>query len=191
MCILCQSIVRSEAVWKIHLNAKQHKQNVEQAKALKEKTNNFTTAKRALSPTPEVNNKKVKGILKNTGNITRVIAPSNITVIENDQKIEEKHKNLHPGNERTNTHPDGEELPEDFFDSGPSSTKKAKKYKQNTNNTQNIEEMDVDEVPTEQIPEGFFDDPKLDAKVFTYIKTKYKINRINIFRQEILNLKIP
>lgn len=37
MCILCKSIVRSESVWKVHINTKAHKENVEAAKKLKEK----------------------------------------------------------------------------------------------------------------------------------------------------------
>lgn len=72
MCVLCKSIVRSENVWNVHVNAKQHRENVAEAKRLKELTNNFTTAvkvkgqKRSGSPSPNApEEKKVKGILKN------------------------------------------------------------------------------------------------------------------------------
>lgn len=73
MCILCKSVVRSENVWQVHLNSKQHRENVEKAKKLKELTNNFTVGKikhKSGSPSkdgpPE---KKLKGILKNASDI--------------------------------------------------------------------------------------------------------------------------
>lgn len=115
-CILCNSVVRSEAVWTVHINAKQHKQNVEQAKKLKERTKNFTApVKRPLTPPLEVPEKKLKSILKNSQS-TQQIASSNIVIVT--QKEEEKQQ-------------EQEEPPKE-------------------NN--------------EVLPEGFFDDPKLDAK---------------------------
>lgn len=70
-CVLCKSVVRSEAVWTIHINAKQHRENVERAKELKERTNNFSTVpKRPLSPTETTSTKKLKGILKNSKTVT-------------------------------------------------------------------------------------------------------------------------
>lgn len=129
-CILCKSIVRSEAVWTIHVNAKQHKQNVELAKKLKERTNNFTTPlKRPLTPPlPEVPEKKIKGILKN-GNTKDPPGP-----VKNES-----------------------DLPSDFFDN----LKLPEASKQ-----QKIETPpEVTEVDRDALPEGFFDDPKLDAKV--------------------------
>lgn len=66
-CVLCKSVVKSEAVWVVHTNSKQHREHVELAKKLKEKTNNFTTPlKRPLTPPLEVPEKKLKGILKNS-----------------------------------------------------------------------------------------------------------------------------
>lgn len=35
MCILCNTVVRSEAVWNVHLNAKAHKDNIHLAKQRK------------------------------------------------------------------------------------------------------------------------------------------------------------
>lgn len=117
-CILCNSVVRSEAVWTVHINAKQHKQNVEQARKLKERTNNFTTSiKRPLTPPLEVPpEKKPKGILKNSQSNQRV-APSNIIVVT---EKDEENKQEEPD----------------------------EPVKENN----------------EVLPEGFFDDPKLDAK---------------------------
>lgn len=69
-CVLCSSIVRSEHVWQVHVNSKQHKENVDRAKKLKELTNNFTDIKikkrlgSTITDGPE--EKKLKGILKNS-----------------------------------------------------------------------------------------------------------------------------
>ncbi|KAF2896661.1 hypothetical protein ILUMI_09510 [Ignelater luminosus] len=134
ICILCQSVVRSDAVWPVHINSKQHRDKVEQAKKLKEKTNNFTTPlKRPLTPPIEVSNKKIKGILKN--------APSRKEETETDVGVSG--------------------IPIDFFDNNSSKT-------QELNNQSNIivekseDKMEVDHQAA--IPEGFFDDPKQDAK---------------------------
>lgn len=70
MCLLCSSVVRSESVWQVHINSKQHKENVEKAKKLKELTNNFTEGKKikrtAALSTNAPPEKKLKSILKNS-----------------------------------------------------------------------------------------------------------------------------
>lgn len=138
-CILCNSIVRSEDVWKVHVNAKLHKENVEKAKKLKEQTHNFQVpAKRpapAADPQPA---KKLKGILKNANTpATRPQVP------------------LGESSRSSNS------LPGDFFDTGKgkSGSQEGEKPKE----TQ--EEMEVDTSGKEEaLPEGFFDDPVKDAK---------------------------
>lgn len=99
-CILCTSIVRSENVWQVHINSKQHRQNVEQAKKLKELTNNFTNDKIKIKRSgipleggPE--HKKPKGILKNSNDklstqtpVTKNNAP--IIFSHHDDKIVRK-----------------------------------------------------------------------------------------------------
>lgn len=131
--------MRSEAVWTIHINAKQHRENVEYAKKLKERTNSFSTVpKRPISPVEEENSsKKLKGILKNSK-----------TNVQNE--TEKEHG----------------EIPDDFFDDNKN---------RNVINVKlgfakkNEEKMEVDDsVQDETLPEGFFDDPKLDAKVFYF-----------------------
>lgn len=172
MCILCKSIVRSEDVWKVHINAKQHRQNIEQAKKLKESTNNFTIAPSSLKrtasspPPPTIIEdqpfKKPKGILKNTTN----------TVSQTTQNVPNKNA-----------------IPDDFFDAKPSSSSSATtssnffeatlqktsirkdliNIKQRAENgtsskSDGVESMDVDQMVDEKLPEGFFDDPVKDAK---------------------------
>ncbi|KAJ8938318.1 hypothetical protein NQ314_011530 [Rhamnusium bicolor] len=94
-----------KAVWTVHINAKQHKQNVELAKKLKERTNNFTTLlKRPLTPPlPDIPEKKVKGILKN----------STKTVLEDSNNSSKTNNNL----------------PEDFFDSKSKHKARNQEYK--------------------------------------------------------------
>lgn len=142
MCILCKSIVRSEDVWKVHINAKQHKENIILAKKLKEKTHNFTVpAKRPAPPTPEivsaVPTKKIKSILKNSSTIN--------------------HKNGNGKGQKS-------KVPADFFDTKTNSS--IKKDLINIKKSEN-ESMEVDSVVNgdEIVPEGFFDDPIQDAKV--------------------------
>lgn len=133
MCVLCKSIVRSEAVWKVHLNAKQHKENIELAKKLKEQA---TAPKRPASSDDNstIPQKKVRGILKNSSNTDKV--------------------------------------PDDFFDAPKKLTFSIETKSdisntkiENFNSKNSKQETDIKESPTaEVLPEGFFDDPKLDAK---------------------------
>lgn len=136
---MCQSVVRSEAVWPVHINSKQHRENVERARKLKEKTHNFTKPlKRPLTPPHEVPTKKPKGILKNG-------TTHQLPETEDDTKAEDS---------------DAKGIPADFFDSGkpiPPKLFKRDKVKE--------EKMEVEDPDDHTIPEGFFDDPKLDAKV--------------------------
>lgn len=150
-CVICSSVVRSEAVWKVHVNSKQHKENIEQAKRLKEKvvhtavqpqsTTSFaqtTTSalKRPPSPAPRdsISNKKIKGILKNS----------------TSEQIQS--------------------LPDDFFDSSSKINRDLVNIRLPTNKSavtsQDQTEAASQEQPPEEekIPEGFFDDPKADAK---------------------------
>lgn len=103
MCILCSSIVRSENVWQVHLNSKQHRGNVEQAKKLKELTNNFKhdkiKNKRPAATSEDAPlEKKPKGILKNSNEKLPYIpqtpkhkAPT--IIIHHDEKIIRKSRN--------------------------------------------------------------------------------------------------
>ncbi|CAH1976642.1 unnamed protein product [Acanthoscelides obtectus] len=123
-CILCQSIVRSETVWTVHINSKQHKENIEQARKLKKRTNNFTTpAKRPISPpVPQVPDKKIKGILRNT--------KTNTNSSENPETVGRSVDSKFP----------------------PKQIKQEQVVIEATSETKEV------------LPEGFFDDPKLDAK---------------------------
>lgn len=133
---MCQSIVRAEAVWSVHVNSKQHKEKIERAKKLKESTNNFTTPlKRPLTPPLIVPEKKLKSILKNGSSNT-------------DETI-------------SNAEPSNSSIPADFFDNSSGTNNNVNPIQPNDQN----EKMEVDVSEDNTIPEGFFDDPKQDAKV--------------------------
>ncbi|KAM3967375.1 zinc finger protein 830 [Aphomia sociella] len=145
-CILCKSIVRSENVWTIHVNSKQHRDNVDKAKKLKELTNNFTVhkTKHKLSPSEDAPvEKKLKGILKNAGEALPPVVPkSNNTapqiVLYHNEEIKRSPLNL-------------------------GSLVKNEQDQQTSVETQELDSKI--QVPEQPIPEGFFDDPILDAKV--------------------------
>lgn len=180
MCVLCKSVVRSEDVWKVHINAKQHKQNLELAKQLKEKTNNFTAPREAVkrpATTPIQNEmpfKVPKSILKNStkpnDSQSPIASPSAATT--NTPAIPTKASN-------------NSDLPSDFFDA---STQSKNSYFETTLKKTNIKADLVNfkrgteaakEPPTVEdqakidaaLPEGFFDDPVKDAKAR---QTEYK-----------------
>lgn len=146
-CILCNSIVRSENVWTVHINSKQHRENVEKAKKLKELTNNFTVGKikrKLISPTRDVPvEKKLKGILKNASEaVTSIVSKStnNVPHIISYHNEEIKRSPLIPG------------LPIE--------------RKQDPQTSTETQEQDLKtQLPDQPIPEGFFDDPILDAKM--------------------------
>lgn len=151
MCVICKSVVRSETVWPVHLNSKSHKDNVAAAKKSLEvqaTVNKAPTSSFKRPPSPptrsEVPIKKVKGILKNSGNVKIPSA-----------------------------------LPADFFDA-PAGREVASPVVKNSEkavvNISNYKPAESTPVEAEQVqeaesnnsaalPEGFFDDPILDAKV--------------------------
>lgn len=159
MCVLCKSIVRSEDVWRVHINAKQHKQNIETAKQLKDKLEASGSAiKRPAAPpitTEVVPQKKLKGILKNANSSTSTSVASTATAPNS--------------------------IPADFFDSKPSveSSSYFEATLQKTSIRKDLVNFNRDEKNAEQnaaavgdakmetdevLPEGFFDDPVKDAK---------------------------
>ncbi|XP_012260466.2 zinc finger protein 830 [Athalia rosae] len=147
ICILCKSIVRNETVWNVHLNSKTHKENI----ALAKKSHTRAAAPPAVavrsfkrsssSGDGDSSNKKFKSILKNGSSLQSA-------------------------------------LPDDFFDNTTAtsnnmrSTPKPDVSKQEASVELEINE-DVKMKDTEEekdpsvapLPEGFFDDPIMDAKV--------------------------
>lgn len=192
MCVLCKTIVRSEDVWKVHINAKQHKQNVELAKKTIGNTTTTTpaiataTAPKSASttsaikrsamappPVPEIPAKIPKSILKNNNNQGASDAPQIIA--------------------DTNTEKNA--LPDNFFDAPPTrsssssgsggfyeatliktsiktnlvnikrSNTEADKMDETGGNASATDQLQQQQsLKDETLPEGFFDDPIKDAK---------------------------
>ncbi|XP_043467992.1 zinc finger protein 830 [Leptopilina heterotoma] len=148
-CIICKITVNNEAAWPIHINSKKHKENIENAKQQLEKAKSTVSGQKRSSSTLHESQpvKKVKGILKNS-------SPSSQTKSQ---------------------------LPADFFDNKPpsgknDSTKSKSKASKATTNVESSEIITNDEESENDnqtkvkdnssvLPEGFFDDPILDARV--------------------------
>ncbi|XP_055615505.1 zinc finger protein 830 [Toxorhynchites rutilus septentrionalis] len=151
-CALCCSVVRSEAVWKVHINSKQHKENIEQAKRLKQKVAAQTPAVSQNAPTETTHglkrsnssnqsdtnsNKKVRGILKNN-ETEQSSLPTDF--FDSDVKIKTDLVNIRlPSGSRAGTGKIDKESEDSAKEPQPPPEE-------------------------EKIPEGFFDDPKADAK---------------------------
>lgn len=143
-CIICKITVNNEAAWPIHINSKKHKENIENAKQQLEKAKSTVSGQKRSSSTLQESQpvKKVKGILKNSSK---------------------------------------SQLPADFFDNKPQAEKndstkgKSNSLKASTNvesaeiiaNEEESENDNQSKVKDNSsvLPEGFFDDPILDARV--------------------------
>lgn len=148
VCVICKIVVRNEAVWPVHLSSKAHKDKIALAKKLKSQPAESpktiaADSKRSSTFSEPQPHKKVKGILKNSEQ-----TPANVKA----------------------------SLPADFFEkstSSASATPKTNPIKNSTSNNvgksnsdeKEIKEKDMKEVAQSSIPEGFFDDPEMDAKV--------------------------
>ena len=125
MCILCQSLVRNESAWPVHVVSSKHKENIENAK--KNKLENTRVAKRPASPAKEVSPKKAKA--------------------------------------QVSSNPKSSGVPDDFFDKPPTK-KSAVKQVEDVEMDESISKVEQNKKEADNcLPEGFFDDPVLDAKV--------------------------
>uniref|UniRef100_A0A8D9FG71 Zinc finger protein 830 n=1 Tax=Cacopsylla melanoneura TaxID=428564 RepID=A0A8D9FG71_9HEMI len=156
-CIVCDNIVRSDAVWPIHINSKKHKDNIGKKKStvvppVNVQSNGFSLKRPASTPVAPLPTppKQIKSILKNS------TAP--------------KPPDLKPPVSSS-------AIPNDFFDSvstpyKPPSLGHLSLPQSSTHLTSHAAmELDIttpvekEEDTTEPpLPEGFFDDPILDAK---------------------------
>ncbi|KAL0271758.1 UNVERIFIED_CONTAM: hypothetical protein PYX00_008754 [Menopon gallinae] len=131
------SVVRSEAVWSVHLNSKFHKENV--AKRVKKQEEPCESKQNFKRPAPNPPlpfcEKRVKSILKNSTS-----TPTNTTPISTSTEISVDNQTSSLVTEYANS--DGSH-----------------------NSSDDFEEEEKEVTNKDVLPEGFFDDPKLDAKV--------------------------
>lgn len=177
-CIICKITISNEAAWPIHINSKKHKENIENAKQQLEKAKSSVSGQKRSSSTFQEPQpvKKVKGILKNSNSRTTTISQTK------------------------------SQLPADFFDNKTSTIKSGSLTNGKTNsvkissNIESSESMIVDEECDDNddkqlkakdnasaLPEGFFDDPVLDARVIYF---NYFSLLLNCFYRKYILLKI-
>lgn len=169
MCVLCKTVVRSETVWPVHLNSKVHKENIALAKKTKlevkedKPTSNVTTTfKRPHSPTEETSDKKIKGILKNSTQPTLVQTKLSLPVDFFDNSNSKQVNGskpivpFTPIQESKNITTVGATEAEGCIEAEKEKEKATDKAKDSN---------------LAALPEGFFDDPVMDAKVEQQLET--------------------
>ncbi|XP_014205878.1 zinc finger protein 830 [Copidosoma floridanum] len=158
VCILCKIQVRNEAVWPVHLNSKSHKENIEMAKKTK-----LEAARPMKPPQPVASNKRpatsqsqhqepkrVKGILKNSGQ-----PPPNVKAnLPSDFFDSSSTVSSGSGG--------GTIVPKDALANGASTTNGRMEVDGSEEKTSEVK--DAKEDNQSALPEGFFDDPIQDAK---------------------------
>lgn len=165
-CVLCNTPVKSAILWDSHVLGKKHKENLAIFKGNSNKGQ--TVANIQLSAKEKTYHKiestHGKPDLKRS-NQDKVSSGQNTP--EKKSKVDTSHQHQNSSKEEeeecitdSNDFVDGKaNLPSDFFDTS----------QQSEQTTKNLESSGTDSI--EGIPEGFFDDPKLDAKVR---KVEYK-----------------
>ncbi|KAL4238716.1 hypothetical protein ACF0H5_003423 [Mactra antiquata] len=173
VCVLCNSVIKSELLWPTHLHSKTHKEKLDQLK--KKQTVESSTGKRKLTEDSNtVATKKIKensnGSSSNSGglpsdffdsskgssskksksSVTNSTKPLLSGYGSSDSEENEERSSATTSSSSTLAVVSG--LPADFFDSNvtPSTSK---------------EEEDKPSKISDALPEGFFDDPKMDAKI--------------------------
>ncbi|GLH10996.1 Coiled-coil domain-containing protein 16 [Gryllus bimaculatus] len=157
-CIVCDSVVRSEAVWTVHINSKQHRENIAKLKRKREPEPPApvppVTFKRPAPEPPPVPPKKIKGILKNAPqSIPENSKSSKIVIVENGSELKQNSSNA-----LEQLAAESSESEDEIED--PSQLEESEKTPGKTEKSEDKRIVSQDEV----LPEGFFDDPLLDAK---------------------------
>nr|CAD7437418.1 unnamed protein product [Timema bartmani] len=174
-CVLCESEVRSETVWSVHINGKQHRDNIARVKRRKEeltKQELLTTAKPTLSlgvkrSAPreiQAPPKKIKSILKNANEPPRV--PVGFFDVMNGPTAANNTKNITiepvaSAIEKKDSVTDVSTLVE-LLGSNSEESEDSESEKVSENGAKDLKIKNTN--PEEPLPEGFFDDPMLDAK---------------------------
>jgi len=151
------------------LNSKVHKENIEIAKKTKLETENIAkpsnvaTFKRPCSPSENTSvNKKIKGILKNS---TQTVSQTNSNLPEDffDDKMEQTNgasapiQKLENKNSIVNTNVDVQDVEVE--------EEKEKEKETETEKGKETQKEKAKDPNPAALPEGFFDDPVMDAKV--------------------------
>ncbi|ESO86144.1 hypothetical protein LOTGIDRAFT_204560 [Lottia gigantea] len=166
VCVICNTTVKSEIIWPTHLHSKTHKELLQLSK------NRPATVKRPSSDVNEAphskkhkdgNDKKSEGSGLPSDFFESKSAQNsykNSVALASYSSSEDEEEDNKSENTSTSK-PSISALPTDFFDSGPPPK------------SSRIQDVDDEQQKTiaDALPEGFFDDPKMDAKVR---KVEYK-----------------
>ncbi|CAF1643671.1 unnamed protein product [Adineta ricciae] len=150
-CALCNQQLTSETFWKAHVNGREHKQKLLELKSNIKQSNTDAIFAKPLPPSP-ANNEAQRGVKR-----------SHDVANANDRIIIGKPSASVP----STTSAQHSALPADFFDSDSSKAQlDTPKYSTPVTITAAATTNAVPSVQqTSTIPEGFFDDPQVDARM--------------------------
>lgn len=161
-CVLCNSIIKNEKIWKVHVNGKQHRENLDIVKQGKVPPSsqilpipNISTKRSLPNETSTQPPKKIKGILKNAPKPELPQGFFDIPTSNNIVKV---------SNESNNPLNRLQSYSKDEADDNESDAHAADKSKGAEERMEDVSEEDGKVKLNSDIPEGFFDDPVLDAK---------------------------
>ncbi|XP_011402561.1 PREDICTED: zinc finger protein 830-like [Amphimedon queenslandica] len=187
-CVICTVTIKSELLWQTHLQSKTHKQNVIELKTLSDSKETLQKPRQTKTGPASVGNAvsstDAEGFVKPTVPPSRKRRLSNTKEAEEDDEIKRRDK---PKTEEESTRvaqvppvTKTEGLPSDFFDAPTTSSssdsssvevpvQETSKDKAKTETKETKESNGKDD--SGNLPEGFFDNPVVDAKVR---KVEYK-----------------
>ncbi|WAR18691.1 ZN830-like protein [Mya arenaria] len=178
VCVLCNTVIKTDLLWTTHLQTRQHKEKVEDLKKQKERAESVGVKRKAESNGDSGSQKKVRaGVNSNKtgkslpadffdseklgGKPSSTSRKPLLAQYESDSESDgsEPDSKAQAENAKQTSaaaKPSSSGLPADFFDSGvmPSAS-----------TSKEPEEPVKPTAMSDILPEGFFDDPKQDAKV--------------------------
>ncbi|XP_077993952.1 zinc finger protein 830-like [Glandiceps talaboti] len=170
VCVVCSTQIKSDLLWPAHVQGKKHKENVA---ALKTKTQPVRTDTFVKPTTPilstsaaSVKRKSDTGAEEKSSHIEKKQkVPENTTsqssrlpidfFDESDSESSDEEIESSKSDQTATPSTSSSQLPADFFDSSVSSKSTVEESESSTSKTNTAEAL----------PEGFFDDPVMDAKV--------------------------
>ncbi|XP_047100398.1 zinc finger protein 830 [Schistocerca piceifrons] len=179
-CILCDSVVRSEAVWTVHINSKQHRENVAQVKKKREAEREreriaelarVQVKRRPPTPPPQPA-KKLKSILKNASESPPIIVNSiPPDFFDGSAQMKTAPPATLPEKKTVPARvllvrgvPSDDDEEDEVENDGDEAVLKAKEEEAETDAKDEKAAKNSKVAAEDALPEGFFDDPLLDAK---------------------------
>ncbi|XP_069116293.1 zinc finger protein 830-like [Argopecten irradians] len=163
VCVVCNTVIKSGLLWPAHLQSKQHKEKLTQVKPAPE---TFTSGVKRSFPQQSNSHEDSKRLRGNgqpaklpsdffdskASNKSSILKHPGLASYSSSSSEDEAEVKTTPKPSSTNTVSSVPGLPPDFFNAKSSSK-------------QDEEEKTKADTLAEVLPEGFFDDPKTDAKV--------------------------